>query len=343
MLSSKVYIVVLNYNGWKDTTECIESLLSLKYSNYQIVIVDNCSSDDSAIYIERWLSKHRFIDSGLVESDFLQETKAHSCVVYSTSDLLNSFPVITFIQTNENLGYAGGNNVGIRYAQNSGDAAFVWILNNDTIVDPQSLGFLVQKIETSSPENVGLVGGKLMYYHDRERIQCIGGAYYNKWLGYSRQIGNGELENGQFVGKNVRPDLIIGACMLVSADFLQNVGLLNEEYFLYFEEQDWAERARQKGFVLSFSEKAIVYHKEGATIGAGQFSGSSRFSDFYFSRSKILFTDKYYNKLVSLSVRTSLLLTIYNRVRRSQYDRIPMLFKTMFSSREKLLNMAYKK
>jgi GT2 family glycosyltransferase len=330
---------VLNYNGWKDTIECTESLLLLQYFDYQIVIVDNHSTDSSMASLVKWLTEQGFATPEPVEPALSRGPDMQSLSIYNR----RQGPAITLIQTTDNLGYAGGNNAGIRYTLNAGDAGFVWILNNDTIVDPQSLNFLVDKMRSLSHENVGLVGGKLMYYHDPERIQCVGGAYYNKWLGYSQQIGNGEIENGQFANKDVRPDLIIGACMLVSLSFLQKVGLLNEDYFLYFEEQDWAERAKQKGFNLGCSERAIVYHKEGATIGAGQFAGSSRFSDFYFSRSKILFTDKYYNKLISLSVRVSLLLTIYNRIRRSQYDRIPMLFKTMFSSREKLLNMAYKR
>jgi GT2 family glycosyltransferase len=339
VLSSKVYIVVLNYNGWKDTIECIESLLLLQYADYQIVVVDNHSTDSSFVNIKRWLAERGFISSGSVKSDLFDEREVQALLIYGQSQKLK----ITFIQTTNNLGYAGGNNVGIRYALDVEDAGFVWILNNDTVVDPKSLCFLVDKMRSLLHENVGLVGGKLMYYHDPKRIQCVGGAYYNKWLGYSQQIGNGEIENGQFANKDIRPDLIIGACMLVNSSFLQAVGLLNEDYFLYFEEQDWAERARQKGFSLSYSEQAIIYHKEGATIGSGQSTGSSFFSDFYFSRSKILFTDKYYNKLISLTVRVSLLLTVYNRIRRSQYDRIPMLFKVMFSSREKLLNTACKK
>ncbi|GAB3749934.1 glycosyltransferase family 2 protein [Spirosoma pomorum] len=343
MLSSKVYIIVLNYNGWKDTVECIESLLLLNYIDFQIVVVDNCSNDDSLINIETWLIKNNFIVDTSKLSQTNQDLRSKSTTVFVSPSSRDKPPYITLIQTKKNFGYAGGNNVGITYALDAGDTSFVWILNNDTVVDPESLRFLVAEMRSRAQQNIGLVGGRVMYYHDPKRIQCFGGAYYNKWLGYSQQIGNGEIESGQFTNIDIKPDLIIGACTLVSVHFLRKVGLLNEEYFLYFEEQDWAERAKQAGFRIGIAKNAVVYHKEGATIGAGQLTGSSRFSDYYFARSKILFTDKYYTILVSLSVRVSLILTIFNRIKRNQYNRIIMLLKIMFSSRRRLLNSTFKK
>jgi len=108
---------------------------------------------------------------------------------------------------------------------------------------------------------------------------------------------------------------------------------MNEEYFLYFEEQDWAERAKRKGFLLSYCSQGIIYHKEGATIGGSQKRGSSRFSDFYFTRSKLLFTRRYFDNLTYLVVNLALILTIGNRIRKGQFDRIPLIIKIAMNPR----------
>lgn len=241
---------------------------------------------------------------------------------------------LILIHTNTNLGFAGGNNVALRYILKKGDADYVWLLNNDTVVEPNSLSLMVSCNSCVTEKPIGITGCKIRYYNHPEVIQCIAGSYYNKWLGYSKQIGNHRIDKGQFDTKHLHPDLIIGASMLISAAFLKSVGLLNEEYFLYFEEQDWAERANTHGFLLSYSSQAVVYHKEGATIGGGQRSGNSRFSDFYFTRSKLLFTKRYFNRWTLLSVKISLLLTMINRLRRGQFDRILMIMKIIINPRD---------
>ena len=241
---------------------------------------------------------------------------------------------LILICTNDNLGFAGGNNVALRYILDKDDCDFVWLINNDTVVEPESLSAMVEHYSDNADQSIGLIGCKVKYYHTPTMIQCIAGSYYNKWLGYSEQIGNRQIDKGQFDGRYIRPDLIIGACTLVSTDFLKTVGLMNEEYFLYFEEQDWAKRADIHKFKLSYCDRGTIYHKEGSTIGGGQQRGNSRFSDFYFTRSKLLFTKRYFNWLTYLTVKLSLIFTIINRIRKGQYGRVPMIFSIAINPRD---------
>ncbi len=258
-LAPKVYVVVLNYNGWQDTLECLESLTKLTYAHYRVIVVDNCSTNDSFLYIQEWAAGKRlavvpessaltYLSSPPVEKPVKYVSYAR--IEAETGGSESDGESLVLIQTGSNLGFAGGNNVALRYVLAKGDAAYVWLLNNDTVVEPDSLSHLVQRHVAAEPEQVGIVGAKVRYYHNPAMIQCIAGAYYNKWLGYSRQIGNHQIDRGQFDTDTVRPDLILGACMLVSTHFLQTVGLLNEEYFLYFEEQDWAESDKRQGLKL---------------------------------------------------------------------------------------------
>lgn len=340
VVSPKVYVVVLNYNGWKDTLECLESLMRLTYTNYQIVIVDNFSSDDSLEHLRNWAKGKSAIilpeENTLKRLSYPPTTKPLPFIQYTQEEAEKGGnapddDLLILIQTRANLGFAGGNNVALRYVLAKKDADYVWLLNNDTVVESDSLSHLVQSYLDNKHRQVGIMGSKVRYYHKPSLIQCIAGAYYNKWLGYSSQIGNQAVDKGQFDDDVVQPDLIIGACMLVSTSFLDAVGLLNEEYFLYFEEQDWAERANRNGFKIWYTTRSVVYHKEGSTIGASQWQGKSRFSDFYFARSKLLFTERYFGPLIRFTVKVSFIPTILNRIKRRQFDRIPMLLSVMFN------------
>lgn len=327
----KVYIILVNYNGWEDSIECLESLFKLDYNNFEIVLVDNASPNDSVSKIISWSNGELQVSpkSGKL-ANFSQPIKPKPLVINrikpteNTTSLQTSFD-FTLIEALENKGFSDGNNIGIKYALANKDAEYFWILNNDTVVLPDSLTLLVERYQKE--QNLGILGAKVKYYFEPNMLQCAGGATYNKWLAHSKQIGNQELDEGNFNEPNIKLDLIIGACMLVDINFIKKVGLLSEEYFLYYEEQDWAERAKQKGLTLGYEPKAVIYHKEGQSIGASQLDlrGISRLSDFYYARNKIILTRKYFSFLCQLTVYLSFILIAINRVRRGQSDRIGML------------------
>jgi hypothetical protein len=192
------------------------------------------------------------------------------------------------------LGFAGGNNIGITFALSQGNADYVWILNNDTIVEPETLSAMIERMK--AVPDAGICGSTLLYHDNPQRIQSLGGARYLKWAGIGVQLGANERWPMDVRAESIEKEMsyVSGASMLVSKLFLETVGLMEESYFLYFEEIDWAQRAAGR-FKLVYAPGSIVYHKEGGAIGS---SGSGRrrspLSFFWLTRSRLLFTAKYH-------------------------------------------------
>lgn len=227
--SPKVYIIILNWNGWKDTLESVESCLKLDYADFKLLVVDNDSSDGS----ERILRER--------------------------------FPSLDIIRTCENLGYSGGNNAGIRYALAKG-ADYVWLLNNDTKVDAAALSEMVRVAKDDS--TVGMVGPKILLYSRPEYLNCIGSTI-NLITGQPRLIGLGEKDDSRF--DTIREmDTLSGCSLLVSKDMMDVVGLLDEKFFLFFEETDWILRAKRAGYRMLYAPRARIWHKVSASVGGHQ-------------------------------------------------------------------------
>jgi GT2 family glycosyltransferase len=314
--SPLVYIVILNWNGWEDTIECLNSVLQLNYLNYRIVLCDNDSQDRSLERIKQWLD-HRE-NTSYFEYNQVQDLSIAIEDNYSHQIIL--------ISTGANLGFAGGNNIGIRYALSDSNCAYVWILNNDTTVHPDSLNALVTHAQLDP--NVGICGSKLIYYYQRDQVQAWGGGKYNKWFGVADNLGMGSAIELKVDALEVEKtlDFVMGASMLVSRSFINDLGLMNEQYFLCFEELDWIVRAKGK-YKLGYADRSIVYHKEGGSTGNNSDKYQrSYLSDYYNQRSYILFTRTYYPYLRPF-IYLHLCMTLINRIRRKQFDRIPMIWK----------------
>jgi GT2 family glycosyltransferase len=202
------------------------------------------------------------------------------------------------IRTTANLGFAGGNNIGIRYALSAGDADYVWLLNPDTVVRPEALCAMVARMK--AVPGAGICGSTLLDYGDPLRIQSLGGARYLKWAGVGVPLGARQKWPMDVAAESIEKELsyVAGASMLVSKEFLEAVGLMEEGYFLYFEEIDWAQRAAGR-FKLAYAPDAIVYHKEGGAIGSSR-SGRHRSpqSFFWLTRSRLRFTARYHPEAV---------------------------------------------
>ncbi|MFI5171740.1 MAG: glycosyltransferase family 2 protein [Chitinophagales bacterium] len=277
-MNPKVCIVLVNYKTWQDTLECVESILRSNYKDYQIVIVENGSDDKSWENLIKWtrgeLSNSIFPDNKLF---YLTHPPAIKPIMYfrsavGESDTLRLGPLdnvmpLLFIKSRINLGFAGGNNVGMRYALNSG-FDYVWLLNNDTVIKPDAITELVNYCENKKRNNerVGIVGSKLLMYHKPDNLQGVG-AVFNKYSAKSKIIGAQQIDKGQFDNIEIECNYVIGASMFVSKEFLQDVGLMSEEYFLYNEENDWSARGKLKGWKVGVATKSTVYHKQGASTG----------------------------------------------------------------------------
>ncbi|MCW9706041.1 glycosyltransferase family 2 protein [Fodinibius salsisoli] len=293
-LTPRIFIILVNWNGWQDTIECLHSLDNLDYPNYSVIVVDNGSTDGSPEKISR------------------------------------AFPQVHLIESDQNLGFAGGNNLGIEQALNEG-TDYVWLLNNDTVVDPDALSHLVQRMEKDT--NIGICGSKLIYYHQRDTIQVLGGGSHNKWLATTNNFGQHQSVETSFNPQQIEEnlDFVIGASMLVSRRFLNEVGWLSEDYFLYYEELDWGIRAKPQ-FSLGFAPESVVYHKEGASTGGNQLQRANRSekSDYYQLKNRLKFTYKFFPLYLPCAY-LSIFYALINRVRRGQWKRIPMIIKLMFT------------
>lgn len=336
----KVYIIVLNWNGWRDTIECLESLQSLDYVNYQIIVVDNNSSDDSMNKIKEWAEGRINVDSVFITHN--NRKKPVTYIEYDrktaeTGGLTSLERILSrclphqrliLIQSGDNLGFAGGNNVGIRYALTKKDFDYIWLLNNDTVVKSDTLIHLVKRMQEDP--NIGICGSTLLYYGEPQLVQAYGGAYYNKWLGIAKHIGTYSKFTGTVNLNEIERKMkyVIGASMLVSRDFLQTIGLMSEDYFLYFEEIDWAVRAKGQ-FKLGYAPESIVYHKEGATIGSSSDPNKKSITaDYYAIKNRIVFTRKHYRWALP-AVYCGLIGVALNRIRRKQWNRLLMIVKAI--------------
>lgn len=226
---------------------------------------------------------------------------------------------IIFLKNKENKGYAAGNNVALKYAMKQKDMKYCWILNNDTIVNNDALTRLYEFMESN--QDVGICGSKLIYDWDRNKIQGYGG-YFNPVLATSRYCTDIRMIE--------HIDYVIGASVFVRREFLQDIGLMCEDYFLYCEEIDWAERAKGK-YKIACMPESVVYHKEGASTGGQSVENKTMFSDYYQLRSRLLFTKKFHKKYLPI-VYLTMLYAIFNRIKRGQYDRIWMIIKLMLNT-----------
>ena len=207
-----VYVIVLNWNGAKDTCLCVNSLLQMNYDKFRIVIVDNKSTDDSYTTIK---------------NEVINKVSDNSQATIITSEDINKHKVkpdekIIYIQSDYNRGYAGGNNLGVKFALNQDDADYVWVLNNDTEVDVNALQYLVDKCNQDS--NIGICGSRLVYFDDRETQQGLGGLH-NKWLCTTKQYGIGESAHAKYNDEIVAQqiDYVIGAAMFFTKECLNKI------------------------------------------------------------------------------------------------------------------------
>lgn len=235
-----VSIVVVNYKNVPVTRDLLKSLREVTYPCVEIIVVDNKSDDDIA------------------------ET------------LPEEFPEIKLILSQKNLGYAGGNNLGIRASR--GD--LILVINNDVEVTP---GFLEPLVEVFDRFPLaGMVSPKIVY-HGSNRIQYAGSTGINPWTGRGKKIAHLKEDDGAF-DYTAETELIHGACMMFSRRLVEEAGLIPEIYFLYYEELDWAQEAMRKGFKLYYAGASKIYHKASSTIGK-----ESPLQTYHMARNRLIY------------------------------------------------------
>lgn len=260
-----ISIIVVNWRGWRDTLVCLESLRKLNYAGLiAIIVCDNASGDESFDQILTWAQQHYapseigvFTPTPFTPS--LWESKGQP-------KKWGKFLPFVLIQTGANLGFAGGNNVGIRYALTNQQNEYLWLLNNDTIADAHSVSALYHHAQAHP--HLALVGSTIVDYYQNDTVQCAGGCSYSPHLTIFRQIMNGQpLTQVMQHNENIKLDYVYGAAMFLKVSAVQQIGLLNEEYFLFYEELDYTQRLKQHGYQIGWCKNSLVYHKGSASVG----------------------------------------------------------------------------
>jgi len=299
---NKVYIVIVNYTKYKDTIECLESVLKLTYSNFQILLIDNSPDYLSYAQLKDWSGNQQYevatefntIVYPLVEKpvstiffDSENEFRAHLATLDAKIVVIKA----------QNRGFAAANNIALAYInEKAEESSFIWILNNDVVVEKNCLKNLVSFFDSHDLNHI--VGSKLRFYYKPQLLQAVAGRY-NKWLGSTYHIGEGEVDAGQYddfkLGEN---NYIVGASMFIPKLFLTKVGLMTEDFFLYYEELDWVLRGKKQGFGCALQSNAIVYHKEGTSIiGSGDApKRDTSMAEFYSIVNRVKISKKWFKK-----------------------------------------------
>ena len=238
-------IITINYNGQKDTCELIDTL-PLKDKSIEVIVVDNASAQDEATIIEE------------------------------------RYPQVKIIRSKKNLGFAGGNNLGIKAAKGK----YLFFLNNDTLLKPQTsdIRSLISRLETSP--KIGMVCPKIRFTWGNQLIQFAGYTPLTPITMRNKAIGCGEVDHGQFDTPHLTP-YAHGAAMMIKREVIEKAGLLPECYFLYYEELDWSMMIRRVGYDIWYEPACTVFHKESQTTGQ-----NSPLRTYYITRNRLLFAQR---------------------------------------------------
>lgn len=284
----RVAVILLNWNGWEDTVECLESLYRINYPNYKVVLVDNASTDGSIRKIKDYCCGRLIVESKFFT--YQTKDKPIKLVEYLhekgaaledegqlESDQSPSNKVLHLIKNDENMGFAGGNNVGIEFAIEHMNPDYVLLLNNDTVVDTEFLNELVNTGESN--DKIGFIGAKTYFYNEENLLQAAGGGIVDYKHGVVNEVGSNTIDNGEYNG-TVDLDYVGGACLLCKRKVIDDVGLLDSDFFMYWEDVNWCLRGKKKDYTSAYSFKSVIWHKYGA-------SSESIFKIYYLNRNRI--------------------------------------------------------
>lgn len=246
-----VVVIILNWNGWKDTIECLQSVQQIKYPSFRVLVVDNGSSDESVAQIRQ------------------------------------AFPDVDLLETGKNLGYAGGNNAGIAQAMEE-QAEFILLLNNDTVVDPEILTHFLGAA-TRYPR-AGIFGATMCYYAKPDTIWALGGGNWDNGTAGFPHLAQDELVHDRAISEEAfELDYVIGCALFCRVNMIRDIGMMEESFFLNFEEMDWCFRARAAGYFSYVVPAAKLWHKVSVSFGGEE----SPLRQYFMTRNELLWARRH--------------------------------------------------
>lgn len=289
----KVSIVILNWNGWKDTVECLESLFQITYPNYDVIVTDNYSEDDSIVKILEWAEGQIPVESKFVMYNkkekpikYIEYTREEAEAGGGKEEVIEDIPSnqhFIFIKNEKNYGFAEGNNIAIRYALKALKPDYILLLNNDVVVDKEFLNELVKVAESS--EKIGIVGAVNYFYEYPKRIWYSGGIM-NWTKGNLTDITRNKIDKGQF--RMIRDvDEVAGSSLLIKVEVIYKIGLLYSDYYLFFEETEWCVQAKKNNYAIYANLNSKIWHK-----GSVSLSAIPGVAQYYLTRNRFIFMQR---------------------------------------------------
>jgi len=301
-IMKKVSIITVNFNQPKITEELLQTIQPGDDKDVEIIVVDNGSQ---VISINNWQSL---------------------------------YPQVKFIRSEQNLGFAGGNNLGVKEA--TGD--YLFFVNNDT----EFTDGLVEKLISVMKSNpaIGMISPMIKYYSDKGLIQYAGYTPMNYYTCRNSCIGLRERDNGQYNNITAPTAYCHGAAMMVSREAIEKAGLMSENFFLYYEEVDWCDHIKRAGYEAWVCTEALIYHKESVSVGK-----KSRLKEYFMNRNRILFIRRnapFFNRLIFYPYFILLVLprNILAYIKNKNFNFIPMLLKAVwwnFTNGKESKNLGY--
>jgi len=243
-------IVIVNYNNYSDTIECINSIFKNNYSNYKIYLIENGSLNESFFNLKSYLGNSKRVN---------------------------------LIHNKYNLGFSGGNNIGIKAALKDG-AEYVLLLNNDTIIDQNAIKSLINTFLKNI--NIGIITGKILYYTSPEYLNLAGGKIsYLK--GKIILFGEGKKDIKKYNNPSAT-GFASGCCQLINSDVFRKIGFYDEDYFLYYEDSDFCARTLKAGYGIFYQPQSVIYHKVSKSTG----SKINKTTMYYNVRNRLFFIKK---------------------------------------------------
>ncbi len=278
-----VSIIILNWNGLEDTTECLNSLMKIAYASYEVIVVDNCSDGNDAEVLNKRFGSY-----------------------------------IHLICNDNNYGCGEGFNVGMRHVLNNSDSDYILLMNNDIVVDPAFLDHMVEIAESDG--QIGMVGPKIYYYdhHGRHDVVWSAGGKIRWWAPkIPQQLGQNDSDVSKYQ-TTAAVDWISGAVLLFKRRLVEQVGLLDPWYFLGHEDVDYCLRARKHGFRIVYVPSARVWHKVAASAKKAHITYADPAAYYHFVRKSFPLPVYFYQLLLfpALLLRWGVLYLRENRDKR---------------------------
>jgi GT2 family glycosyltransferase len=285
----KVSVITVNFNQPAVTEALLASISKHNtYTNMEVIVVDNGSKTNE---VPRW--------QGI-------------------------YPAITFIRSEVNLGFAGGNNIAIKAA--TGD--YYFLVNNDTEFTPGLTETLVNTLESNAA--IGIVSPKIKYFEFPDTLQYVGFTPMNYYTCANKCLGQFEKDKGQYDNLNAETGFCHGAAMMLRRDAVEKAGLMTENFFLYYEEMDWNEHIKRAGYKAWVNTTALIYHKESVSVGQG-----SALKEYFMNRNRILFIRRNAPSLKALVFYIYFILLVVPRnivvyIRQKNFNFIPVLLRAIW-------------